>query len=56
MSTETLVIILVVILLLGGGGGYYMGPWRGSGAPNHLIGILVTIIVIVLLLRLLGIY
>jgi hypothetical protein len=56
MSLMTLVLIVVIVLLLGGGGGYYLGPWRGDRPANHLVGVLVTVVVVVILLRLLGVY
>lgn len=52
----TILLIVVIVLLLGGGGGYYYGPWRPSAGPNHIIGVVLTILVILILLRLLGIY
>jgi len=52
----TILLIILIVLLLGGGGGYYYGPWRGDRPANHLVGLLVTVLVIAILLRLLGIY
>jgi hypothetical protein len=54
MSTIGLIVLLVV--LFGGGGGYYLGPWRGGAKANHLVGLLITVLIIVVLLRLLGVY
>ena len=56
MSLTTLLLIIVVIALLGGGGGYYYGPWRGNAPANHLVGVIITVLVIAVLLRLLGVY
>jgi hypothetical protein len=56
MTTSTLILIIVIVLLLGGGGGYYMGPWRGGAPANHLVGVIITVLVIAVLLRLLGVY
>jgi hypothetical protein len=64
----TILLIIIIVLLIGGGGGYYAGPLRrgggyyagplrrGGGSPNNLVGLLLGIVVIVLLLRLLGVY
>jgi hypothetical protein len=52
----TLLLVILIVLLLGGGGGYYYGPWRPSSGPNHLIGLLITVLIVVFLLRLLGVY
>jgi hypothetical protein len=51
-----ILLIVIIVLLLGGGGGYYVGPWRGSAPANHLVGVVITVLVIVILLRLLGVY
>lgn len=56
MSTSTIILIIIVLALVGGGGGYYYGPWRPSSGPNNIIGIVITVLVIAVLLRLLGIY
>lgn len=56
MTITTLLIIIVLIVLLGGGGAYYVGPLRPEAGPNNIVGLLVTVLVIALLLRLLGIY
>ena len=56
MSVTSLILVIVILVLLGGGGGYYLGPWRGDRPANHLVGVVVTVLVIVVLLRLLGIY
>jgi len=53
-STETLLLILIVLLLLGGGG-YYAHQRRGKQHPNHLVGVLVTVIIIAVFVRLLGV-
>jgi hypothetical protein len=55
-----LLIVIVVFIIVFGGYHYGPGPWRQSGAvtPGYapgLLGLLVTILIIVLVLRLLGI-
>lgn len=56
MSLGTILIIVLILVFLGGGGGYYFGPWRPETGPNNIVGLLVTVLVIALLLRLLGVY
>jgi len=56
MSLSTIVLIIIILALVGGGGGYYYGPWRPSAGPNNIIGIAITVLVVAVLLRLLGIY
>jgi hypothetical protein len=62
-----LLLLLIIVLVCLGGGGYYFypGPWRNPDgsvnpgsppapwAPNNLIGLLVTVLVICLLVGLL---
>lgn len=56
MTTSTLILIIVIVVLLGGGGGYYYGPWRGTAPANNLVGLIIGVLVIVVVLRLLGVY
>ena len=56
LSTETLLLALAVAVLLGGVSSYYFGRRRGKQHPNHLIGVIVTVIVIAVVVRLLGIH
>jgi hypothetical protein len=54
LSTEKLLLILGALILIGAVSSYVIRKTSGRQHPNHLIGALVMIVVIVIVARMLG--